>query len=223
MGSVKDLTVSKEANENETGVGVFKFTDDYSVFDFGKMPDTIPNKGEALCRLAAFNFKELEKLGVKSHFRKLVSGDEMEVDLVRVLFPQKGELKEGMGNYLVPLEVIFRNSLPTGSSVFKRIAKGQTTIEQLGLDKMPEPGEKLEKPIMDVSTKLEPTDRYLTWEEAKEISKLSEEEINGLKEAALKINNFLTEKAASIGIEHADGKVEFGLSPQRELILVDVC
>jgi phosphoribosylaminoimidazole-succinocarboxamide synthase len=223
MGSVKDLTVSKEANENETGVGVFKFTDDYSVFDFGKMPDTIPNKGEALCRLAAFNFKELEKLGIKSHFRQLVSGDEMEVDLVRVLFPQKGELKEGMGNYLVPLEVIFRNSLPDGSSVFKRIAKGQTTIEQLGLDKMPEPGEKLEKPIMDVSTKLEPTDRYLTWEEAKEISKLSDEEINGLKEAALKINNFLTEKAASIGIEHADGKVEFGLSPQRELILVDVC
>ena len=223
MGSVKDLTVSKEANEKETGVGVFKFTDDYSVFDFGKMPDTIPDKGEALCRLAAFNFKELEKLGIKSHFRKLVSGDEMEVDLVRVLFPQKGELKAGMGNYLVPLEVIFRNSLPDGSSVFKRIAKGQTTIEQLGLDKTPEPGEKLEKPIMDVSTKLEPTDRYLTWEEAKEISKLSDEEINGLKEAALKINNFLTKKAASIGIEHADGKVEFGLSPQRELILVDVC
>ncbi len=223
MGSVKDLSVSKEANENEMGVGVFKFTDDYSVFDYGKMPDTIPDKGEALCRLAAFNFKELEKLGVKSHFRQLVSGDEMEVDLVRVLFPQKGELKEGMSNYLVPLEMIFRNSLPSGSSVFKRLEKGQTTIEQLGLDKMPEPGEKLEKPIMDVSTKLEPTDRYLTWEEAAEISKLSAEEINGLKEAALKINNFLTDKAASIGIEHADGKVEFGLSPQRELILVDVC
>ena len=180
MGSVKDLKVEKPVTEQESGVGVFKFTDDYSVFDFGKMPDTIPEKGEALCRMAAYNFQELEKLGIKSHFRKLVSGNEMEVDLVRVLFPQKGELKEGMSNYLVPLEVIFRNSLPDGSSVFKRLNKGQATIEQLGLNKMPKPGEKLEKPIMDVSTKLEPTDRYLTWDEAREIAKLSEAELGDL-------------------------------------------
>ncbi len=223
MGSVKDLTVEKAASESETGVGVFKFTDDYSVFDYGKMPDTIPHKGEALCRMAAYNFEELAKLGIKSHFRKLVSGNEMEVDLVRVLFPQKGELKEGMSNYLVPLEVIFRNSLPDGSSVFKRLDKGQTTIEQLGLDKMPVPGEKLEKPIMDVSTKLEPTDRYLTWEEAKEISALSQEKIDELKEKALAINDFLTKKAESLGLEHADGKVEFGYNPAKELVLVDVC
>lgn len=222
MGSVKDLKVEKPATEQESGVGVFKFTDDYSVFDFGKMPDVIPEKGEALCRMAAYNFQELEKLGIKSHFRKLVSGNEMEVELVRVLFPQKGELKEGMSNYLVPLEVIFRNSLPDGSSVFKRLNKGQTTIKQLGLSKMPKPGEKLEKPIMDVSTKLEPTDRYLTWAEAKEIAKLSEAELDDLKTKALQINDFLTKRAEEIGLEHADGKVEFGMSPNRKLILVDV-
>jgi len=162
MGSVKDLAVQKPATENEPGIGVFKFTDDYSVFDFGKMPDVIPDKGEALCRMAAYNFEELGNLGVKSHFRKLVSGNEMEVDIVRVLFPQKGELKEGMSNYLVPLEVIFRNSLPDGSSVFKRLANGSTTPEKLGLSSMPKPGEKLERPIMDVSTKLKPKDRYLS-------------------------------------------------------------
>ena len=222
MGSVKDLKVEKPVTEQESGVGVFKFTDDYSVFDFGKMPDVIPEKGEALCRMAAYNFQELEKLGIRSHFRKLVSGNEMEVDLVRVLFPQKGELKEGMSNYLVPLEVIFRNSLPDGSSVFKRLNKGQATIEQLGLSKMPKPGEKLEKPIMDVSTKLEPTDRYLTWAEARKIAKLSESELGDLKAKALQINDFLTKRAEEIGLEHADGKVEFGMNPKRELILVDV-
>src|SRR3989338_6216002 len=180
MGSVKNLEVLKKPSEKESGIGVFTFTDDYSVFDYGKMPDTIPNKGEALCRMAAYNFKELEKLGVKSHFRKLVSGNEMEVDLVRVLYPQKGELKEGMGNYLVPLEIIYRNSLPEGSSVFKRLASGQVTPEQLGLSRMPKPGEQLEKPLMDVSTKLEETDRYLSWKEAAEISCLSEEETEKL-------------------------------------------
>ncbi len=223
MGSVKDLAVQKPATAEETGVGVFKFTDDYSVFDFGKMPDVIPGKGEALCRMAAYNFQELEKLGIKSHFRKLVSGNEMEVDLVRVLFPQKGELKEGMVNYLVPLEVIFRNILPEGSSVFKRLSNGQTTPEKLGLSKMPQPGERLAQPIMDVSTKLEPSDRYLSWEEASEIACLSKEEVGELKGKALKVNDFLTKRAEEIGLEHADGKVEFAMSPKRELILVDVC
>ncbi len=223
MGSVKDLAVQKPATENEPGIGVFKFTDDYSVFDFGKMPDVIPDKGEALCRMAAYNFEELGNLGVKSHFRKLVSGNEMEVDIVRVLFPQKGELKEGMSNYLVPLEVIFRNSLPDGSSVFKRLANGSTTPEKLGLSSMPKPGEKLERPIMDVSTKLEPTDRYLSWEEATEMSKMSQAEIGGLKAKAMQINDFLTKRAEEIGLEHADGKVEFGLNPGREIVLIDVC
>jgi len=222
MGSVKDLKVKKPATENSMGVGVFHFTDDYSVFDYGKMPDVIPQKGEALCRMAAYNFGQLRKRGIKSHYRKLVKGNEMEVDLVRVLFPQKGELKPGMRNYLVPLEVIFRNSLPEGSSVFKRIASGQTTPQQLGLSKTPEPGEKLERAIMDVSTKLEETDRYLTWEEAREISGLTQKQVEDLKQTALKVNDFLTEKAESIGIEHADGKVEFGLSPKNELILIDV-
>ncbi|MBN2067473.1 MAG: phosphoribosylaminoimidazolesuccinocarboxamide synthase [Candidatus Diapherotrites archaeon] len=223
MGSVKDLKVEKPATGNETGIGIFHFTDDYSVFDYGKMPDIIPGKGEALCRIAAFNFEQLEKLGIKTHYRRLVKGNEMEVDLVRVLYPQKGELKEGMSNYLVPLEVIFRNSLPEGSSVFKRLNKGQATIEELGLTKMPKPGERLESPIMDVSTKLEPSDRYLSWKEAGKISCLSNEEVEKLKETALKINDFLTKRAEKFGIEHADGKVEFALDPDRSLILVDVC
>lgn len=223
MGSVKDLLIQKKPTETESGTGVFKFTDDYSVFDYGKMPDTIPQKGEALCRMAAYNFQELEKLGIKSHFKRLVSGNEMEVDIVQVLYPQKGELKEGMKNYLVPLEVIFRNSLPDGSSVFKRVKKGQTTFEKLGLDHEPQPGEKLAKPMIDVSTKLEPTDRYMDWQEAKEISCFSDQEIEELKTKAMQINNFLTKKAKETGLEHADGKVEFAMNPARELILVDVC
>lgn len=222
MGSVKDLTIKKPASEKKMGIGVFKFTDDYSVFDYGKMPDIIPGKGEALCRMAAYNFKELKTLGIESHFRKLVSGNEMEVNLVRVLYPQKGELTKGKRNYLVPLEVIFRNSLPEGSSVFKRLQSGQITYQQLGLSHMPKPGEHFEKPIMDVSTKLEETDRYLTWDEAREISALTQKQIDELKEISLKVNGFLCKKAESLGLEHADGKLEFGLTPENGLIVVDV-
>ena len=74
MGSVKNLVVQKEAADVNYGIGVFEFTDDFSVFDFGKMPDTIPGKGESLCRMASSNFRHMEKeLGIKTHFRKMIS------------------------------------------------------------------------------------------------------------------------------------------------------
>lgn len=223
MGSVKDLTVKKKPTASAAGLGIFKFSDDYSVFDYGKMPDIIPGKGEALCRMASYNFRELSKLGIKSHFRSMPKPDEMEVDLVRVLYPQRGEIKNNDSNYLVPLEVIFRNSLPAGSSVFKRLQRGELKLADLGLRKVPEPNEQLPKPIVDVSTKLEQGDRYLSWEEAQEMAKLSASELAELKSKTLQINSYLNKKARAVGLGHADGKVEFALNPKRELILVDVC
>ncbi len=224
MGSVKNLIVEREATEEQMGLGVFEFTDDYSVFDFGKMPDTIPGKGEALCRMASHNFRELErKFELRTHFSKFMQPNKMQVSLVRVLFPQDNQIKEGSRNYLVPLEIIFRNSLPAGSSVFKRLESGEIGIDDLGLAEMPQPGQKFEKAFLDVSTKLEPIDRYLSWDEALDLAKISEDQLYELKEAALNINDFITEKAALLGLEHADGKVEFGLTPKNELMLIDVC
>jgi phosphoribosylaminoimidazole-succinocarboxamide synthase len=222
MGSVKDLRIIKPATAEKMGVGVFHFTDDYSVFDYGKMPDVIPGKGEALCRMAAYNFEKLAGLGIKSHFRKLVKGNEMEVNLVRVLYPQKGEISTETKNYLVPLEVVWRNSLPGGSSVFKSLEKGELKPSDLGLDHMPKPGEKLPKPVLDFWTKLEETDRKLSENEAMEIAGLSGKEFEEMKKKALKINSFINEKAKDIGLEHADGKAEFAVSPENEIILVDV-
>ena len=45
-GSVKNI-YSTDSVSNL----IFEFTDDYSVFDWGKMPDAIPRKGEALAKL----------------------------------------------------------------------------------------------------------------------------------------------------------------------------
>jgi phosphoribosylaminoimidazole-succinocarboxamide synthase len=39
----------------------FEFTDDYSVFDWGKMPDTIAHKGRALALMGAYFFDRLSK------------------------------------------------------------------------------------------------------------------------------------------------------------------
>lgn len=222
QGSVKDIHVLSEPTKDKAGLARFFFTEHYSVFDYGRMPDLIPGKGESICRMASYNFEKLKNLGIKSHYIKMVSSNEIEVSLYRVLDPRKFSLGQEKKNYLIPLEIIFRNSLPKGSSVFKRLEKGEATLESLGLTKMPKPGEKLEKPLLDVSTKLEDKDRYLTWKEAQEISALSDKQLTELKEMAINVNEFLTKHAESINLEHADGKIELALNENAQLVVVDV-
>ena len=58
-GSVKDLLAP--ARIGSTQAALFEYTDSYSVFDWGRMPDSLPRKGEALAVLAAEIFERLEK------------------------------------------------------------------------------------------------------------------------------------------------------------------
>lgn len=73
MGSVKDLVVLKQPNDVETGIGRFIFSDRYSIFDWGEMPNYIENKGKALCILGAYFFEKLEDIGIKTHYLGVVN------------------------------------------------------------------------------------------------------------------------------------------------------
>ncbi len=55
QGSVKNVLSSTLDNAHLW----FQFTDDYSVFDWGKMPDTITNKGKSLAVIGTYFFKKL--------------------------------------------------------------------------------------------------------------------------------------------------------------------
>jgi len=242
MGSVKDLIVIEKPLKNKSGRGKFIFSDRYSVFDWGEMPDHIPNKGKSLCVSAAYFFEKLETIGIKTHYLGLIENgqlkrisdvkvpvDTMKVELLRVLKPPKttdgydySDYKTENCNLLAPLEVIFRNSLPAGSSVFKRLEKGELELKELGLEKMPIPGENLEKPFLDVSTKLEESDRYLGWKEAQEIAHLSDKELEEIKKITLIINELIGQEANKIGLKYEDGKIEFGFDKDGNLLLVDV-
>ena len=242
MGSVKDLVVIEKPLKNKTGRGRFIFSDRYSVFDWGEMPDHIPNKGKSLCISAAYFFEKLESMGIKTHYLGLIEDgqlkrisevespvDIMEVKLLRILKPPKtgdgydySDYKKEDNNLLVPLEVIFRNSLPAGSSVFKRLEKGELELKELGLEKMPIPGENLEKPFLDVSTKLEESDRYLGWEEAQKIANLSDSELEEIRRVTLSINQLIGQEANKIGLKYEDGKIEFAFDEDRKLVVVDV-
>jgi len=242
MGSVKDLKVLEPASENKNGIGRFIYSDRYSVFDWGEMPDCIDNKGAAIAILGAYFFEKLEGMGIPTHYIGLVENNEvkrlgdlkgisntMQIKLLRVIKPgltgdnyDYSAYKNKDGGFLIPLEVIYRNFLPPGSSVFKRLKNGEIKPEDLGLDKMPEPNQKLDNPIYDVSTKLEITDRYMKWDEAAEISGLNESELADLKNLTSSINNFISNEFARIGLVNEDGKIEVGFDLNRKLMLVDV-
>jgi phosphoribosylaminoimidazole-succinocarboxamide synthase len=256
MGSVKDLLVLEPAYENHPGVGNFVFSDRYSVFDWGEMPDHIAGKGRALAVMAAFNFEQLESRGMRTHYQGLVSPSgklvrftdleedsgglaTMQVSLARVYQPIVREYWSGehvevrydytffqqhrgrINNYLVGLEIIFRNGLPLGSSVFKRIEKAEQLadgkqgstelgriLKELGVKEPPQPGQMLPSPIMSYTTKLEAGDRELSPKEAYRLSGLPRREFNGLDSLALQVNAAITEQAERTGFAHYDGKIE---------------
>jgi len=242
MGSVKDLQIIKEATRDGMGQGRFIFSDRFSVFDWGEMPDQIPHKGAAIAVLASYFFEKLESMGIPTHYVGVVENDKamkleqatkpagaIEMKLVRVVKPaltgdtyDYSAYENEKGGILVPLEIIYRNSLPAGSSVFKRLKDGQTSPEELGLSGMPELNQKLEPPVLDVSTKLEITDRYMSWGEAQKIAGLSADEVSKLKELTQTINKLITDEFAVIGLTNEDGKIEVGFDPNRNFMLVDV-
>jgi phosphoribosylaminoimidazole-succinocarboxamide synthase len=247
MGSVKDLEVIQKPTQTNMGIGRFHFSDRYSVFDWGEMPDHIAAKGASLCLMGAYCFEQLERKGIKTHYRGLIGANGravkvkelnqptsiMEVNLVNVYRPktsvENGKIvhdysmyTSALKNCLIPLEVIYRNGLPEGSSIFKRLEQGKISPEDLGLDHYPKPGEQFAKPIFDVSTKLEETDRYVTWREAQKMAGLADNELHNVQEILFKVDEVINDMAKLAALKNEDGKIELALDDNRQLMIVDV-
>ncbi|MFC7019332.1 MULTISPECIES: phosphoribosylaminoimidazolesuccinocarboxamide synthase [Haloarcula] len=229
MTSVKDFRVDEPATADELGRGSFVFTDDYSVFDWGKMPDQIPDKGASLCTMGAFNFQLLAENHVPTHYEGVrVEGHDEVLDLGDALsvgqpptemvisLTQVPDLPFGDGtydydayhdeageNFLVPLEIVFRNRVPVGSSL-----RSRTDPADHGLDfeEWPDEPVDLETPVVEFSTKYEEQDRYLDREEADRIAGAAS--IDRLEELALAVNHILTRQAEQADLVHEDGKIE---------------
>lgn len=224
MTSVKEFQVEKAPTPDRLGRGRFIFTDDYSVFDWGKMPDSIPEKGASLCAMGAASFELLEDNGVDTHYQGLIDKgevttldgvtlppQEMVIDLTRVPeLPHEGQNYDyeafhaaAGDNYLIPLEIIFRNRVPVGSSLRSRVAP-----EEVGLDHEQWPDEPLDlpEPVIEFTTKYEESDRTLTREQADEIA--GKAEIDDLESLAESVNELITRQADTVGLDHEDGKIE---------------
>ncbi|WP_367175982.1 phosphoribosylaminoimidazolesuccinocarboxamide synthase [Haloarcula rubripromontorii] len=229
MTSVKEFRVDEPATAEELGRGAFVFTDDYSVFDWGKMPDQIPDKGASLCTMGAYNFQLLEENHVPTHYEgvRLSDSDEV-VDLGEALSadaaPEEMVIEltqvpdlpfengsydydayhaEADENYLIPLEIVFRNRVGVGSSLRSRT---EPADHGLDYDTWPEEVVDLDKPIVEFSTKYEEQDRYLDREAADRIAGTAD--IDRLEELARAVNHIVTQQAAEADLVHEDGKIE---------------
>lgn len=262
-GSVKNLY------EVDATTLEFEYTDAYSVFDWGRMPDALSGKGESLAALGEYFFREaakvetwkrlrgsaamdrlvsfhgggrsdgdvfdreladLERNGLKHHLIRRSAPNCLLVRRVPVFRPAKRSVA-GLAYYdytacgrdeptrLVPLEVVFRFGIPKGSSLLDRLTKDYA--RQLGFgDRVPAEGEGFGAPILEFFTKLEPTDRFLTVEQAFHYSGLTPERFSRLIVRTLWLSVWLSETMRDKGLELWDGKFEWAMI-DGELALVD--
>lgn len=255
-GSVKNV----RGNDGEDHV-FFEFSDRYSIFDWGEMPDLIEGKGESLATFTdaiysflensnswkgwtipdTYNkyvvdalqsseaFKRLHDNGMTTHrFPKDARlGNCWKVKKVNVPEIKNKNYEFYLTkpvNTLVPLEVIFRFGTPSGSSLLKRLKKNPDYMYSLGLKQAPQEMDFFDRPVIEFSTKLESSDRYISAVEAMQMAGLSQEEFSLLQNYAAILAINLRENFAKMDLELWDGKFEFstmsGLE-HRDFMLVD--
>ncbi|MBS3817409.1 MAG: phosphoribosylaminoimidazolesuccinocarboxamide synthase [Candidatus Thermoplasmatota archaeon] len=195
----------------------FLFTDSISIFE-KVIPNKIPRKGESLCKTSTYWFKKAEEMGVNTHFIKRKDEKRMLVEEVKVI-DDYDKISEETTNYLIPLEFIARYYV--AGSLHDRIKRGEIDHERLGFSGEPDYGDRLPEPFFEVTTKLEEYDRNLEKEEALSISGLTEDEYEEIKETVFEIDDLMENTVEKNGLLHVEGKKEFAMDEDREIMLVD--
>ncbi len=217
------------------------FSNKYSIFNWGDMPDQIPNKGAATAILSAFFFERLRQKGLRTHYlglfeNKMVRNlkqlgaptNAIEIGLFRSL-PLKvtdvvhdySSYQDVKSIYRFPFKIIYRNHLSKRSNILKRLVKEEVILEGSGFDGALKLENKLETPFLEIATTLESDQRYIDWKEASKIAGLQKEELSRLRAFALFVNDVIVKAFFRIGVVVEDGKLEIGFDQDRRLTLLN--
>ena len=85
---------------------------------------------------------------------------------------------------------------------------------QLGVGVIPEP-------LFEVTTKFEEFDRAITFQEAIDSLGLMKEELEAAREMTLKMDTLMSKEVEKRGLLHVDGKKEYALGAEGQLMLID--
>ncbi|MBD0693693.1 phosphoribosylaminoimidazolesuccinocarboxamide synthase [Streptomyces sp. CBMA123] len=216
--STKDLEILRPPADGRPGDGILTFTDRYSVYDFGVMPDEIPGKGIASATMAVHSFGLLEAAGVSTHFVEQVDERSLRIRLLDIDLLGRHAATGPAG--MIPLQVVYRNALPRESSVHRRTAAGtldRALVPPYGADGAPW----LAAPMVEFTTKFEETDRFVTAEEAALVGRVTPGDLAGIAELTRTVAGVLTAHADAVGLRLADGKAEYGFDEHRRPLLID--
>jgi phosphoribosylaminoimidazole-succinocarboxamide synthase len=174
--------------------------------------------------MGAYHFELLEDGGVPTHYEGVVDGGEtvplsaaadppreMAIELTQVPdLPHDGReydydtyYADAGENHLIPLEIVFRNTVPVGSSLRSRADPADFDLD---FDTWPDEVVDLPEPVVEFSTKLEESDRYLDRSEADRIA--GPVDVDRLEDLALTVDEVVTDRADEVGLVHEDGKIE---------------
>uniref|UniRef100_A0AAU2JT49 phosphoribosylaminoimidazolesuccinocarboxamide synthase n=1 Tax=Streptomyces sp. NBC_00049 TaxID=2903617 RepID=A0AAU2JT49_9ACTN len=216
--STKDLYTLTPPVDGRPGDGILTFTDRYSVFDFGVMPDEIPGKGKASCAMAVRSFGLMHDAGITTHFVEQVSDNAIRIKLLDIDF-EGARGRTGPGG-MIPLQVVYRNALPRESSVHRRVAAGR--LDPALVPDRREPGSPwLDGVMVEFTTKFEETDRFVTREEAATVGRIGPEDIARIEKQTQELAGILTAHTEAVGMELVDGKAEYGFDAGGELMVID--
>ncbi|MFZ9595902.1 MAG: phosphoribosylaminoimidazolesuccinocarboxamide synthase [Bdellovibrionia bacterium] len=287
-GSVKDV-LGPLLVERQSSV-IFEYSDSFSVFDWGRMPDLLHKKGEALAVLAASLFErferadtwkefsrspmalamrkanrfgavfneigeELQSSGLRTHYLGVLEPTSSQSSskpwslhslsqvqspfrkiAVRQVHVVKPHLSSILGRVLpdyyptrhaptpklIPLEVVFRFSCPEGSSLMERAGRDPAYMASIGFPDVSVNSRSLwDFPVLELFTKLEATDRPVSLSEALAISGLLASQLQEILLKTAWVGALLRHWLAQLGLELADGKIEWAIDAQGKCFLVD--
>ena len=160
-------------------------------------------------------------MGIKTHFLKQTSPQRIRVKQVNII-KDYSQINSRSTQYLIPCEFITRYYV--AGSLFDRIKNQDISLAEIGWEnsKKVNYGDRLPQPFFETTTKLEPVDRRIDFTEAMEISGIDENTLQEIKTIILRLDDRINKDVARRGLIHVDGKKEFGMDENRNLMVVDV-
>lgn len=166
------------------------FRDSATAFNAQKKGE-IQDKGKVNATMSALLFELCEKNGIKTHFIKQISGNELLIKKVKI----------------IPLEVIVRNI--AAGNLCKRLGIKEGKVLRLPILEFNYKNDELGDPLLTrayIKNALEVTD---------------DKTLDYIDDLSLKANEIFKEFFLKIGVKVVDFKLEFGFDKDRNLLLAD--
>lgn len=227
-GSSKDIEIEVMPTEDKVGIGYFIPKDTFSIFDYknyGEWPFTIPKKGLAMAFIINKSYELAKSNGIDTCFIEGLR-DRSKVKIVRVpgrdISLEQEKIPIGSKNRMVDLEIIFNSYLHPRSSLFKAFMSKKKDYRDHGFEEMPKPLDKIPKPKLSYTTKYDKRgDLPLSYEEAKNRSRLTEEQWDDSIKLIERCINIINEYANSKNLVRVDGKHEILVDDQGSVAIAD--